>query len=256
MVFYEGSMTKPKLLIGTSGWSYKHWRRKFYPENLPESEWLRYYCQTFSTAEINNSFYKLPSVETYENWKQQSASNFTFAVKGSRFLTHMKKLKDATEPWDNIVSHSAGLGSKRGPILLQFPEKWKKNLARLQEFFEITKENQNVDIALEFRNETWFASDTFKLLEKYGVALCIADSQRFIRQDVITGPFTYFRYHGRGARIYAGSYSKEVLKKEAKKMTKLLSQKTSVYAYFNNDGNANAVRNAKTLEQLCLESGT
>lgn len=243
-------MSEAQIRIGTSGWSYKHWRGKFYPSDLPVKGWLDYYQKEFDTAEINNSFYRLPSEETYAQWAEQVDSNFLFAVKGSRFLTHMKKLKDAEEPWDNIVSHSDYLGERRGPVLLQFPERWNKNLLRLEEFFEITTQNTAVDIALEFRNESWFSSDVYRLLEKYDIALCIADSDKFRREDRLTSHFSYFRYHGRGAHIYADSYSGQQLKKEAKLISKFAKDGTSVFVYFNNDGNANAIKNAKTLRKL------
>ncbi len=238
-----------KYFIGTSGWVYQHWRGLFYPEQLPAKDFLRFYSAEFRSAEINNSFYRLPTAQAYQHWAENTPDDFVFAVKASRFLTHMKKLKDPLEPWTNVLNRSAELGSRLGPILLQFPERWQKNLARLEEFFEMAAaQTQRPRVAIEFRHASWFDQSTFKLLEKWGVALCIADSDRFIREDRLTADFTYYRYHGRG-QLYATSYSKNFLEKEAATLSSLLKQNIDVYAYFNNDGNAHAIKNARTLEQ-------
>jgi uncharacterized protein YecE (DUF72 family) len=245
------NMSDGKALIGTSGWVYKHWRKLFYPEELAVKDDLRFYATEFKTAEINNSFYKLPSKETYENWASQVQDTFVFSVKASRYLTHMKKLKDPEEPWSNVVSHAAELGDRLGPILLQFPERWRKNAERLQAFLELSADVRDPKrIAFEFRNETWFDSDVYSLLEKYQCALCIADSDKFKRENRLTADFTYIRFHGRGENIYADSYSKDVLKSEAARIKKWLHDGIDVYVYFNNDGMANAIKNARTLREL------
>jgi uncharacterized protein YecE (DUF72 family) len=244
------------LRIGTSGWAYKHWLDRFYPDDLKPDDYLRYYAHEFNTAEINYSFYKLPSEENYHNWFQEVGPDFIFAVKGSRYLTHMKKLKDSADPWQKICDTAGCLDKKLGPILMQFPERWKKNTERLKEFLEITKaantgdnKAQGARIAFEFRDESWFCKEVYALLEKFDAALCIADSLKFIRKDVLTTDFTYIRYHGR-TPIYAANYSISELKTESKKIQKFLGDGINVYAYFNNDGEAHAIENARQLKKM------
>lgn len=231
--------------IGTSGWVYPHWKGLFYPEDLPASKFLEYYSQQFETAEVNNSFYRLPSHETYEKWADTVDSQFVFAVKASRYLTHMKKLKDPDDPWHRVTDAASGLEKHLGPILLQFPKHWQKNLDRLREFLTIAAD-ENHALAFEFRDPSWFEEDTYKLLKKHGAALCIADSTTFPRHDVVTADFVYIRYHGRD-HLYAGNYSNSELKSEEKKIRKWLNAGLDVYVYFNNDGQARAVKNARTL---------
>jgi uncharacterized protein YecE (DUF72 family) len=244
------------LRIGTSGWAYKHWIGRFYPIDLKPDDYLSFYAQEFNTVEINYSFYKLPSEESYINWFQEVGSDFIFAVKGSRYLTHMKKLKDSRDPWQKICDTASCLDRKLGPILMQFPERWKKNTERLHEFLEITKaidttENKagGARLAFEFRDESWFCKEVYDVLEKFGAALCIADSLKFIRKDVVTTDFTYIRYHGR-TPIYAANYSKSELRAESKKIQKFLDNDIDVYAYFNNDGEAYAIENARQLKKM------
>ena len=240
--------------IGTSGWVYKHWRTKFYPDEIKPGQYLNFYAEEFDTAEINYSFYKLPSQENYLDWANQVGDDFVFAVKGSRYLTHMKKLKDPTDPWRRIYSTAGCLGNKLGPILMQFPARWLKNTERLEEFLQCTKDNKIPDetlvrLAFEFRDESWFCKEVYALLEKYDAALCIADSLKFIRKDVVTTDFTYIRYHGR-TPIYAANYSTAELRNESKKIAKFAANGIDVYAYFNNDGQAHAIKNARKIKEM------
>jgi uncharacterized protein YecE (DUF72 family) len=244
------------LRIGTSGWAYKHWIGKFYPRDLKPEDYLSFYAREFDTAEINYSFYKLPTEENYINWSHEVGPNFTFAVKGSRYLTHMKKLKEPADPWRKICDTAGCLDEKLGPILMQFPERWKKNIERLEEFLAVTRAADTADnkaqgarLAFEFRDESWFCKQVYALLEKFNAALCIADSLRFIRKDVLTADFTYLRYHGR-TPIYAANYSTRELNAESKKIEKFLDRGIDVYAYFNNDGQAHAISNARQLKSM------
>jgi uncharacterized protein YecE (DUF72 family) len=222
-------MAPGKHYIGTSGWVYTHWQGLFYPAKTPAKDLLQYYAGEFRTAEINNSFYKLPTLDTYRSWAEQVPEDFVFAVKASRFLTHMKKLKDPLEPWTNVITHAAELGPRLGPVLLQFPERWQKNLPRLEEFFDMASAQIiRPRIAVEFRNQSWFDDDVYSILEKYGAALCIADSDRFVREDRLTADFTYMRFHGRG-QLYATSYTNDFLEHEAKNMKRLMAKGIDVY---------------------------
>jgi uncharacterized protein YecE (DUF72 family) len=248
----ENSMSNKaaRAWIGTSGWEYPHWKKRFYPEDMKASEHLAYYATEFCTAEINNSFYRLPAIETYEKWAEEVPKNFLFAVKASRYLTHMKKLKDSEDPWHRVTSTSSGLNGHLGPVLLQFPAKWKKNIERLNEFLEVAfADDVKPQIAFEFRHPTWYETDVIKLLEKYGCALCIVDAPEFVRKEAITSDFTYIRYHGRES-LYASKYTRKELEAEAEKISDWLRQKITVYAYFNNDGQAFAVANARQLNDL------
>jgi len=239
------------ILIGTSGWQYDSWKKRFYPPKLKENKKLEFYSREFNTVEINYSFYKLPAIAEFERWKKEVPKDFLFAVKASRYLTHNKKLKDAEDSWDRVLTTSYGLGSKLGPVLLQFPQRWKVNVDRLDTFLSMVKKHSRKKprLVFEFRNDTWFSKDVFKILSRHNAALCIADTDKFPTDDTITADFAYFRYHGRG-KSAAPNYSDEYLAKQAKKMKRLLKDGIDVYAYFNNDNKGRAIENARTLIDL------
>lgn len=235
--------------IGTSGWEYKHWQKRFYPSSIKQNQHLPFYSSKFSTAEINNSFYKLPSVETYTKWASEVPSGFVFAVKGSRYLTHMKKLKEPEDPWHRIEVTSSALKEHLGPILLQFPANWKKNVERLRNFLNVAFSNSNPRIAFEFRHESWYDKEITDLLEEFNCAMCVVDAPDFVKKEVITSDFMYIRYHGRES-LYASKYTTRQLEKEAQKIQNWLEQNIEVYAYFNNDAQAYAVNNAEELTEF------
>ncbi|HEY9757594.1 MAG TPA: DUF72 domain-containing protein [Oculatellaceae cyanobacterium] len=237
------------ILIGTSGWMYKSWQGDFYPEGLKPADELHYYSEEFDTVEINNSFYKLPTPETFSNWANQVSEGFTFAVKASRYLTHVKRLKDADGPVDNVYSNASHLNSKLGPILVQLPPRWSKNLERLEQFLSLTQSIKDAKWAIEFRDESWHSEDVYHLLKKYEAALCIADSYKLLRHDRVTADFSYIRYHGQTPHD-APNYTTAELKREGKKIKMLSSQVDQIFVYFNNDAKGNAIRNAKKLREL------
>ncbi|HEY9712862.1 MAG TPA: DUF72 domain-containing protein [Chroococcales cyanobacterium] len=240
-----------EILIGTSGWVYKSWAERFYPKDLAQKHDLEYYSHQFPTVEINSSYYRLPSEQAYDSWKEQVPSDFVFSVKASRFLTHMKKLKDPADPWERIMKGAVHLESKLGPILLQFPQMWTKNIERLEEFFESIDKSKrrNVQLVFELRNESWHTKDVLRLLERNDAAWCIADSFKFDRFDDVTTDFTYIRYHGREADK-PSNYTDAELKREATKIKRFARRGIEVFAYFNNDAEGHAVRNAQKLTQL------
>src|SRR5215470_17525114 len=160
------------LRIGTSGWDYRHWRGTFYPPGERPS--LRRYAERFDTVEINNSFYRLPPAQAFEKWHDQTPADFLFAVKASRFITHMKKLKDPSASFGKFFSAVAHLGPKLGPILFQLPPRWACNLQRLSEFLDVVYPKQ-LRCAFEFRDETWFQPEVADLLTRHNAALCIYD---------------------------------------------------------------------------------
>lgn len=239
-----------ELLVGTSGWNYDHWRQKFYPQDVSQKHWLEFYAESFVTAEVNYSFYRLPKAETFEKWYEQVPDNFVFACKASRYITHNLKLSNAAESWSRIITPMLRLREKLGPVLLQFPDRWQKNYDRLAEFLEMAKtstpENAKLKLAFEFRHQSWLDDDIYELLHDYDAAFCIVDSNEMPRADVITASFAYYRFHGR-TRKYGSRYTDEELKSEASAMKRLARGGTAVYAYFNNDAHAYAIDNAQTL---------
>jgi uncharacterized protein YecE (DUF72 family) len=232
--------------IGCSGWNYKHWRGAFYPARLPQAQWLEWYAQHFDTVEINNSFYRLPEESTFANWRAQSPQGFVFAVKASRFLTHMKRLRDPDEPVDRLLSHAKGLGRKLGPVLFQLPARFRMDLGRLQTFLDaLPPRRQHV---IEFRDVSWYVPQVFDLLEHHRVALCLHDKEGSAIDAPYVGPFVYVRFHGPGGR-YHGSYDDATLSAWAARLIGRWGEGFDVYAYFNNDPNADAIRNAAALKR-------
>jgi uncharacterized protein YecE (DUF72 family) len=233
------------LRIGCSGWQYKHWRGDFYPTELAPGRWLEYYAQRFDTVEINNTFYRLPEAQTFASWERRVPMRFVYAVKASRFLTHMKKLKDPEAPLDLFFTRAKRLGRTFGPVLYQLPPRWPVNLERLQIFLRALPKRQQH--AIEFREPSWYSSETLVLLERYKVALCLHDMQGSASGRLAVGPFIYVRFHGTSK--YTGSYSDEALERWADWLTERLRANVPVYAYFNNDTGGHAPRDAVRLRE-------
>jgi len=238
---------KRALHIGTSGWHYKHWKGRFYPADIKESDQLDYFIQHFKTVEINNSFYRLPAAEVFTGWRKATPDDFIFAVKASRYITHMKKLKPDKESLTLFFSHATKLKEKLGPVLFQLPPSWKVNAPRLDEFLASLPEGYQY--CFEFRNHTWYTDEVYDILKKYNSAFCIYELEHHTSPIIITADFVYLRLHGPGNK-YQGSYSDDVLKQWAKKCNEWLKHKKQVYVYFDNDQEAYAVFNAKRLMEL------
>jgi uncharacterized protein YecE (DUF72 family) len=232
--------------VGTSGWIYGHWRGRFYPEKLRSKDWFAHYVRNFETVEINNSFYRLPSESAFDAWREQAPAGFVYAVKASRFLTHMKKLKDPEEPIERILGRARRLGEKLGPVLYQLPGGWKRNIERLAYFFAALP--RDLVHVMEYRRADWLCGEVFALMKKHNIGLCIHD----LLPDhprVVTSNVVYVRFHGSGAK-YAGSYPRRDLKRWSEWMSEQAKAGCAVFAYFNNDADAHAVRNAQTLRGL------
>lgn len=240
------------LYIGTSGYNYPHWRGGvFYPEGLPPSKELEYYTKHFSTVELNVSFYRLPKRETFEGWKKRTPKDFIFAVKGSRFITHIKRLLDCEDALKTFFYNASGLGEKYRITLWQLPPGFKMDPERLQNFCYLSKKMaENVRHAFEFRHPSWFCPQIYRILEKFSFSLCIAHSKHWPCEEAITAPFIYIRFHG-GEKLYSSEYSMEHLFEWAQKIKEYMKKGLDVYVYFNNDAYGFAVKNAKTLEELC-----
>ena len=232
--------------IATSGWNYKDWRGRFYPKDLPMKKWFAHYAGVFDTVEIDNSFYHLPTGGTFDDWNKQAPRGFLYAVKASRFITHLKKLKNARQPVRRFLKRARRLGNHLGPILYQLPPHWKPNLERLAKFCEQLP--GDLKHVIEFRDRTWLNEKTYVVLEKHGICLCVHDMlKRHPRR--VTGKSVYVRFHGTGSK-YSGSYSRGRLRRWANWMRQTARSGHDVYAYFNNDRRADAVRNALTLREL------
>jgi uncharacterized protein YecE (DUF72 family) len=236
-----------KIYIGTSGWSYKHWIGTFYPEEIKDSEQFSYYLRDFQTVELNSSFYHLPSKETFVNWRKKTPADFLFAVKASRFITHMKKLSGGKETIADFFRNVSGLKEKLGSILFQLPPGWKVNAERLQEFLKSLPKKYRY--TFEFRNATWYTDEVFDLLKKYNCAFCIYELEHHQTPMQLTADFVYVRLHGPEGK-YAGNYSESVLKKWADQCNGWKKSGKDVFVYFDNDQLGYAAFNAITLKKL------
>jgi len=237
-----------KIRIGTSGWHYRHWRGPFYPPDLPASKWLEFYRDRFSTAEINNSFYRLPSPKTFMGWKKAVDKNFVFSVKANRYITHMKKLKDPEDTLKKFLKQADTLGVKLGPILFQLPPRWKRNPERLGAFLKMLPNKYRC--AFEFRDPSWFDDRIYDLLEKHGAAFCIYQLAGRISPKKVTADFVYVRLHGPGDNSYQGSYSAGELSGWAAIFSAWRQKGEDIYCYFDNDQNGYAPLNALRLKEM------
>lgn len=236
--------------IGTSGWHYTHWRGPFYPEKLAASDFLSFYAQRFGTVELNNSFYHLPSESALLAWKETVPADFVFAVKASRFITHMKKLKDAGNSFEKFFDRIRVLGRKLGPILFQLPPHWHSDPGRLDEFLSALPARQRY--AFELRDPTWFNSEVEAVLRNYRAGFCIYDFDGRLSPKQTTANFVYVRLHGPGAR-YQGSYSDEILQGWAHDFREWDQSGKDVYCYFDNDQSGYAAKNAERILGMTLK---
>jgi uncharacterized protein YecE (DUF72 family) len=232
-----------ELRIGTSGWQYDHWNERFYPPDLRKSEWFGFYAEHFDTVEVNNTFYHLPDAATFDQWKEAAPGGFRYAVKFSRYGSHLKKLKDPADGIGKFLDRAERMGALLGPILVQLPPHWGADVERLDAFLKSAPRRHRW--AVEFRDESWLCDEVFDVLRNRGAALCIhdmiADHPRKITAD-----WAYLRFHG---KHYGGSYSHQALTAEAKRIKALLADGRDVYAYFNNDQHGYAVKNAIDLRR-------
>lgn len=276
-----------KVYIGTSGWQYFHWQPKFYPQDLPQKKWLSYYAKYFATVEVNATFYHQMRPQTFANWRETVGPDFVFSIKGSRFITHIKKLKDCREPVERFFesakaagheffhptlsgvklqsSHSTKVLPSKGVaisvgiskivarrplldvILWQLPPRMKADVERLKQFLEVLPKGFRQ--AFEFRDKSWLDPKIYSLLKDGNCALVIQDSPYWPKAEIVTADFVYLRFHGRES-LYASCYSQAELDEWAEKMKQWLKQGLDVYAYFNNDAEGYAIDNAKTLKKI------
>jgi uncharacterized protein YecE (DUF72 family) len=243
----------PELRVGCSGWNYTAWRGRFYPAALPPSGWLAHYAGTFDTVEANGTFYRLPSGETFAAWAAQTPPGFVMAVKASRFLTHLKRLRDPDEPVGRLLERARRLGSRLGPILYQLPPQMRLDLDRLSAFLAVLPRRldgprRTLRHVVEFRDPSWYREATYELLRRHGVALCLHDKRGAEYDGPVIGPIAYVRFHGTSGH-YRGSYGPAALERWATRLAAEYHAGRSVYAYFNNDPAAVATANARSLKR-------
>lgn len=243
-------MKKGRIHIGTSGWHYKHWKKVYYPDGLPENQQFNFYSSRFKSVEINNSFYKLPSESTFSLWRKQAPEGFVFAVKGSRFITHMKKLNLDKDGIKLFFSRVRYLKEKLGPILFQLPPRWKFNPDRFHNFLSILPKRYRY--AFEFRDMSWYNDESYYLLRKFNCAFCIYELAGHQSPEIVTADFVYMRAHGPTNKKYQGSYSGVQLRKKARKCRKWQKEGLDVYLYFDNDQAGYAALNAEGIDKLLL----
>jgi uncharacterized protein YecE (DUF72 family) len=237
---------KKTVRVGCSGWQYADWRGDLYPAELPQSRWFAHYALTFDTVEINNSFYRLPPAETFAKWREQAPKHFLYAVKASRFLTHMKKLKDPEDPLFRFFENAKQLGPHLGPILYQLPPRFPVNLERFETFLRALPRGYRHTV--EFRDTSWYDERVYALMRRYKAALCLHDMEGLATERLVVGPFIYVRFH-HGTKKYGGRYSDARLDSWADWLAERARDGMEVFAYFNNDTGGHAPRDAVRLRE-------
>jgi uncharacterized protein YecE (DUF72 family) len=238
--------------VGTSGWQYPHWRAAFYPSELAEDRWLEHYAARFQSTEVNNTFYNLPEASIFEQWALRTPQDFTFALKMSRFLTHLKRLRDPEEPVQRFLERAKRLGAKRGPTLVQLPPNLKVDTGRLDAALKAFGPGERV--AVEFRHESWFVREVRSVLERRGAALCLADGILASMPCWRTAEWGYVRFH-HGRALPPSCYGRAALKTWTRRLASIWPAETDVFAYFNNDAFGCAVRDAVVMAKLAAEAG-
>ncbi|MDD4951612.1 MAG: DUF72 domain-containing protein [Desulfovibrionaceae bacterium] len=236
------------LRIGTSGWAYRHWRGPFYPPDLPQDRTLAFYCSRFKTVEVNSTFYRLPSPGAVARWRETAPPGFVYALKASRYITHMKRLKDPDRTLPGFMTAARALGRGLGPILFQLPPGLGLDAARLSGFLAALPEGPRY--AFEFRNSSWFDDQVYRLLAGRGAAVCVFDLAGARSPMPVAGEFAYLRLHGPGP-AYQGCYAEEELRFWAEQVLAWAGRGLDVYVYFNNDQGGHAPANASRLRAMC-----
>lgn len=244
-------MAKGKIHIGTSGWSYSAWRGLFYPDKTKSGDYLPYYSTVFDTTEVNSSFYRLPGPKMVSNWIDKTPDGFTFSVKVSKFLTHIKRLKEPEEPMERFFSVFEPMKERIGMVLVQLPPTLKFDPDVAEHFFALLKEKySHYQFALEVRHDTWMDGRSRHLMEQYDMAFVISQSNNlFPYAEIITAKNIYLRFHG-PEKLFDSSYSDEMMADYAKKIKKWQKGGHTVWAYFNNTMREAGFTNALTLKKM------
>lgn len=237
-----------KIHIGTSGWSYKHWKGIFYPENVKPADYLTFYAGHFPVSEINNSFYKLPTREIVAKWVESVPDGFLFCPKMSRYLSHLKKLHDPQEPLERFFNVFGPFKKHLGPVLIQLPANSRFHAEVAAAFYEETDRYSGLRFALEVRHPSWFSEESMCLMKKHGITLVFSQADKFPYHEEITAKDIYLRFHG-PTSLYSSSYSDDVLDNYAEKFAAWTDDGHQVWAFFNNDVGGYALDNARKLQE-------
>ena len=239
------------LFIGTSGWSYAHWKDVFYPEHIKPAGYLEFYLTRFNCVELNSCFYHIPRETTVEGWMQRTPDTFKFCLKLSRFITHQKRLADCNEALKRFFDVFERMRTRLGPVLIQIPPGLSLDIPLLSDFLNVLETRyKQFTFAVEVRHGSWITDQFFELLAQHGVAFVIADSNnRFPYYEAVTSDIVYLRLHG-PERLYASEYDESALHRYAEKIIGWLRTDHEVWVFFNNDFNGYAVKNAMKLDEL------
>jgi uncharacterized protein YecE (DUF72 family) len=247
--------------IGTSGWQYRDWRGGLYPAGVPQRRWLEHYAERYLTVENNNSFYRLPPRETFEGWRDRTPDDFEMAVKASRYLTHIRRLRDPAEPVARLLGAAAGLGPKLGPVLLQLPPTLQADASALDaclgEFRTAAAAlgGPAPRVAVEPRHQTWWTEEVRQVLIRHDAALCWADRLgRPITPLWRTASWGYLRFH-EGTAQPRPRYGREALQSWVRRLTETWPDDADVFVYFNNDHGGAAVINSAQFADLARRAG-
>jgi uncharacterized protein YecE (DUF72 family) len=240
-----------QLYIGTSGWNYKAWKDTFY-KGVKQKEWLQHYATKFNAVEVNATFYRLLKESTVQGWDEKTPEGFSFAVKGSRYISHTKKLKPDPDSVGKQRDNLKPLGEKSRAVLWQAPGSLQKDLDVLQEFGKKLADWPGVEHVLEFRHESWFDQETAKVMHDLNLGNCISDSGKWPRWDQVTGSVAYVRLHG-APETYVSAYSDEELQQWAEKIKNWINEGKTVHIYFDNTDQGAAADNALTLQGMLLD---
>lgn len=236
-------------LVGTSGWQYDDWRGPFYPADLPKRGWLGYFAARFPTVEVNNSFYRLPSTQTFARWREVTPEDFVVAVKASRFITHIRRLRDCRDPVELLWSRAREMGSCLGPVLFQLPPRFQADAGLLERFLGVLPTGMRA--AFEFRDPSWETDEVYRVLDGAGAAFVLADRPGARVRDVVTGGWAYLRFHQ--GQEWDPGYTREKLWRWGKRIAALPA--ADVFVYFNNDTGGAAVRDAAALGGMLRRLG-
>jgi len=240
---------RKNIFIGTSGYNYTHWTNKFYPKDVPQKRWLEFYAQTFNSVELNVTFYRLPKDIIFQNWHKRTPSDFRFVIKGSRFITHIKRLRGCKDPLNLFMQRAAHLKEKLACVLWQMPPNLSYDAKRIKSFIMHLKKWPQYLYSFEFRNESWFNDELYGIFRENNINLCIADSPSYPYRETLTSNFLYLRFHG-GKKLYGSNYSSSELKKWKNKSVMWMKGKNTLFAFFNNDAYGFAVENALYFQKL------
>lgn len=235
------------IYVGTSGWQYSSWKGRFYPKGVPQRAWLAHYATQFPDVEVNNSFYVLPKEATFDRWRQETPKGFLFVVKASRYITHIRRLREAQDSVGLFWSRATHLHEKLGPVLFQLPPNFRADAAVLKDFLSVLP--KGIRAAFEFRDDSWQRDEVCELLDRAGAAWVMADRPGWRVPTIVTGGWSYLRFH-QGRRAHPG-YARSKLRGWADRIAGL--DVRDVFAFFNNDAMAAAPKDARTLIDLLLD---